>query len=192
MELSFAHEQSQRALKQRNLLAIACLVLAILCFALVTMASSRDREVILQPVIPKQMAISSSGVSKDYLEAVTRDAAQLALNRSPETLQYWMDSILEITAPEARGPLKSRLMGILQEQQGSQVTQFVTIDWIRVDPEALTSEVGGVLHTVVASRDVRRENKVFKFAWKYEGLSLKLRGFGVVVKKDKDKDIADD
>jgi conjugal transfer pilus assembly protein TraE len=190
MELSFAHEQSQRALKQRNLLAIACLVLAILCFALVTMASSRDREVILQPVIPKQMAISSSGVSKDYLEAVTRDAAQLALNRSPETLQYWMNSILAITAPEARGPLKSKLMGILQEQQGSQVTQFVTIDWISVDPEALTSEVGGILHTVVASRDVRRENKVFKFAWKYEGLSLKLRGFGVVVKKDKDN--ADD
>jgi conjugal transfer pilus assembly protein TraE len=129
MELSFAHEQSQRALKQRNLLAIACLVLAILCFALVTMAASRDREVILQPVVPTKMAISSSGVSKDYLEAVTRDAAQLALNRSPETLQYWTDSILEITAPETRGPLKSKLMAILQEQQGSQVTQFVTIDW---------------------------------------------------------------
>ena len=184
MDLAFAHEQSQRALKQRNLLAIACLVLLLSCFALLTFASRRDREVILQPVVPKEMAISSAGVSADYLEAVTRDAALLTLNRSPETLQYLMDSILKITAPEARGPLKAELAKIVEEQQGSQVTQFVTIDWIRVDPEALTSEVGGVLHTVVAARDVRSENRVFRFTWKYEGLSLKLLGFGVVLKKD--------
>lgn len=184
MDISFAHQQSQRALKQRNVLAITSLALGIACFALVSMAATRDREVILQPVIPRTMAVSSSGVSKDYLEAVTRDTAQLALNRSPETLRYWMDSILEITAPEARGQLKSKLIAILKEQQGSQVTQFVTIDWIRVDPDTLTSDVAGVLHTVVASRDVRREHKIFRFAWKYEGLSLKLRGFGVVVEKD--------
>lgn len=184
MDLNIAHELSQRALKQRNMLAITSLVLGAACFALLMMAAGKEREVILQPVIPKAMTISSSGVSRDYLEAVTRDTAQLALNRSPETLRYWMDSILAITAPEARGELKSKLIGIVKEQEGSQVTQFVTIDWIRVDPERLTSEVGGVLHTVVASRDVRREHKVFKFAWKYEGLSLKLRGFGLVVKKD--------
>ncbi|MGF7154791.1 type IV conjugative transfer system protein TraE [Novosphingobium gossypii] len=194
MDISFAHEQSQRALKQRNLLAITSLALGIACFALVSMAATRDREVILQPVIPTAMAVSSSGVSKDYLEAVTRDIAQLALNRSPETLRYWMDSILAITTPQARGPLKSKLVAIMKEQRGSQVTQFVTIDWIKVNPETLTSEVGGVLHTVVASRDVRREHKVFKFAWKYEGLSLKLRGFGVVVEKGAEpaKDASDE
>jgi conjugal transfer pilus assembly protein TraE len=185
MDTAFAHQQSQRALRQRNLLAIACLALGTACLGLVTLAMNREREVILQPILPKAMAISSSGISRDYLEAVTRDTAQLALNRSPETLQYWMDSILEISAPEARGGLKSKLVGILQEQQGSQVTQFVTIDWIRVDPDNLTSEVSGVLHTVVASRDVRREHRIFRFAWKYEGLSLKLRGFGVLEKKDK-------
>jgi conjugal transfer pilus assembly protein TraE len=184
MDAAFAHQQSQRALRQRNFLAVGCLGLGIACLALVTMAVRREREVILQPVVPRAMSISSSGVSRDYLEAVTRDTAQLALNRSPETLQYWMDSILEISAPEARGGLKSKLIGIIEEQQGSQVTQFVTIDWIRVDPASLTSEVGGVLHTIVASRDVRREHRVFRFAWKYEGLSLKLRGFGVLSRKD--------
>ena len=97
-----------------------------------------------------------------------------------------MDNILAITAPQARGPLKGRLLRILDEQSGSQVTQFVTIDWIKVDPDRLTSEVGGVLHTVVGSKDVRREHRIFRFKWKYEGLSLKLLGFGVVVKKDEE------
>ncbi|MDZ4134834.1 MAG: TraE/TraK family type IV conjugative transfer system protein, partial [Paracoccaceae bacterium] len=115
---------------------------------------------------------------------VTRDTAQLALNRSPETLQYWLDGIVAISAPEARGALKAKLLRIVAEQEGSQVTQFVTINWIRTDPENLTSQVGGVLHTIVGSKDVRREHKIFEFHWTYTGVSLRLKGFGVVVKKE--------
>lgn len=182
MDIAISHTQAQATLRQRNALAVTALILGVLVVVLFITSMTRQRDVILQPVVPQPMAISSAGVSEDYLEAVTRDAAQLALNRSPETLQYWMDSLVELAAPETRGKLKTDLMGIVEEQQGSQVTQFVTIDWIRVDPEALTSDVGGVLHTVVGSRDVRREHKIFRFTWTYTGLSLKLAGFGVVTK----------
>ena len=181
MELSLAHAESQRTLKQRNLLALVSVVLGILVVASMTAAATRDREVVLQPILPSEMRLSSSSISPEYLEAVTRDTAQLALNRTPESLQYWVDSLVAIAAPEARGALKADLMKIMQEQQGSQVTQFVTINWIRTDPEALTSQVGGVLHTVVGSRDVRREHRVFEFKWKYTGVSLRLKSFGVVV-----------
>ncbi|KHL24260.1 conjugal transfer protein TraE [Croceibacterium mercuriale] len=181
MDHSFAHETSQRTLKQRNALGIAVLALGGGLLITLFAAGSRDREIVLQPILPNTMTLSSAGVSADYLEAVTRDTAQLALNRSPETLQYWVDSLIEIAAPEAQGKLKTDLMGVLKEQQGSQITQFVTIDWIKVDPEALTSQVGGVVHTIVGSRDVRREHRVFQFNWKYTGVSLRLLSFGLVV-----------
>lgn len=184
MEISFAHEASQRTLKQRNLLALICVVLGILVVVMFTAASTRDREVVLQPILPSQMTLSSAALTPEYLEAVTRDTAQLALNRSPETLQYWLDSIVAISAPEARGALKAKLLRIVADQEGSQVTQFVTINWIRTDPENLTSQVGGVLHTIVGSKDVRREHKIFEFHWTYTGVSLRLKGFGVVVKKE--------
>ena len=187
MELSLAHEASQRTLNQRNLLALICIVLGILVVVMFTAASTRDREVVLQPILPSEMTLSSSSVTPEYLEAVTRDTAQLALNRSPETLQYWLDGIVAIAAPESRGALKAKLMEIMAEQEGSQVTQFVTIDWIRTDPDELTSQVGGVLHTIVGSRDVRREHKVFEFHWKYTGVSLRLKGFGVVVKEGEEE-----
>merc|ERR1712173_154889 len=116
MELSLAHEASQRTLKQRNLLALICIVLGILVVVMFTAASTRDREVVLQPILSNEMALSSSGVSSEYLEAVTRDTAQLALNRSPETMQYWLDGIVKIAAPEARGALKADLMKIVGEQ----------------------------------------------------------------------------
>lgn len=187
MELSLAHEASQRTLKQRNLLALVCIVLGILVVVMFTAASTRDREIVLQPILPSEMTLSSKAVSREYLEAVTRDTAQLALNRSPETLQYWLDGIIAISATESRGPLKAQLMRIMEEQQGSQITQFVTIDWIRTNPDNLTSQVGGVLHTIVGSKDVRREHKIFEFHWTYTGVSLRLKGFGVVVKKEGDQ-----
>lgn len=184
MDISLAHDSAQRTLRQRNLLAITCAVLAILLVAMFAAANTKDREVILHPILPSEMVVSSSGLSREYLDAVTRDTAYLALNRSPDNLDYWMEQLTAIAAPSARGELKRKLVGIVEEQRGSQVAQYVILDWIRSDPEALVSEVGGVLHTIVGSREVRREHKIFRFEWAWSGLSLQLKSFGVVQKKD--------
>lgn len=184
MDIIQAQERSQNAIKQRNMLAITVIVMAIIMLAMIASLLNKDRDVILQPVLPKEMAISSSGISNDYLEAITRDTAQLALNRSPETLKYWMENILAIAAPELRGKLQNELQKILDQQNGSQITQFITIEYIKVDADALTSQVGGVLHTVVGAREVRKEHRTFQFNWKYQGLSLKLLSFGIVLKED--------
>lgn len=182
MDLSISHGQAQRLLKQRNLLAITATGLFGLSVLLTLTTAHRDREVVLQPVLAKPLTLSSSHVDKDYLELVTRDAALLTLNRSPSNLQYWMDSILAITDPRTHGRMKAELMKIFNEQNGSSVSQYFTIEQLSVDPEALTSEVNGILHTVVGSKEVTAEARTFRFVWSYSGVSLKLAGFGRVTK----------
>lgn len=182
MDLSISHDQAQRLLKQRNLLAITVAGLFTLSIVLTLAAAHRDREVVLQPVLAKPLTLSSSHVDKDYLELVTRDAALLTLNRSPSNLQYWMDSILAITDPATHGRMKAELMKIVSEQSGSNVSQYFTIERLTVDPATLTSEVGGVLHTVVGAKEVTAEARIFRFVWSYSGVSLKLAGFGRVTK----------
>ena len=76
MDLSITHQQSQRLLKQRNLLASSCLVLFGVSVMLTLTALKRDREVVLQPVLARPLTLTSSHVDKDYLELVTRDAAR--------------------------------------------------------------------------------------------------------------------
>ena len=184
MDLSISHGQAQRLLKQRNLLAIGCGALFGVSVLLTLTAASREREVVLQPVLAKPLTLSSSHIDKDYLELVTRDAALLTLNRSPSNLQYWMDSILDITDPRTHGRMKAELMKVFSEQNGSNVSQYFTIEKLSVDPEGLTSEVNGVLHTVVGSKEVTAEARTFRFVWSYSGVSLKLAGFGQVTKDD--------
>ena len=64
----------------------------------------------------------------------------------------------------------------------SESSQYFTIERLTVDPDTLTSEVGGMLHTVVGSKEVTAEARTFRFVWSYSGVSLKLAGFGRVTK----------
>lgn len=80
--------------------------------------------------------------------------------------------------------MKAELMKVLNEQNGSNVSQYFTIERLTVDPEGLTSEVGGILHTVVGSKEVTAEARTFRFVWSYSGVSLKLAGFGQVTDRN--------
>ena len=184
MDLDLAHASAQRVLRQRNVLAVASLVLGVLLVGTFVVAQKRDREVVLVPTLRAPVTLSSAAVAPEYLEMVTRDVAAVALNRSPETLTWWMNSILEFTDEPARGQVKKDLMKIVAEQQGSQITQFFTPDMLQVDPAHLQSDVGGTVHTVVASKEVTNAHRTFRFTWSYNGVSLKLVGFGMVAKAD--------
>lgn len=180
MDLNLAHSRAQRVLRQRNWLVVLVIVLGVSLAATFTVAQSRDREVVLVPALRSPLTLSSTGVSREYLELVTRDVSALALNRSPETLTWWKATLLDLTDERTRGQVDKDLMKIVTEQQGSQISQFFTPDMMTVDPARLTSEVGGMLHTIVASKDVTSEHRTFRFRWTYNGVSLKLAGFGMV------------
>jgi conjugal transfer pilus assembly protein TraE len=182
MDLVYSHAQSQRIMKQRNLLLVTSLAPAGLAAMLGITAASRDREVVLQPVLRTPLTLSSSGVSREYLEAITRDAAVLTLNRTPQSLDYWMKSVLELVHPSAYGQVKTDLMKIVDDQRGSAIAQYFTMESLKVDPHGLTSEVTGVLHTIVGRQEVSATPKTFHYGWVYNGLSLKLVQFGMVEK----------
>ena len=113
MDLSFSHSQAQRVVKQRNVLLLVTGALALSTVGLFFTASARDREIVLQPVLTNPMTLSSSGVSREYLEAVTRDVAVLTLNRTPQSLEYWMKAVLEVVHPAAYGKVKGDLLKII-------------------------------------------------------------------------------
>jgi len=79
MDFAYQHAHSQRVLRQRNLLGVVAIVLAAAVALLLLFSASRDREVVLQPVLRSPLTVSSAGVSREYLEMVTRDTAILTL-----------------------------------------------------------------------------------------------------------------
>ena len=100
MLAQFSHERSQALLRQRNMFALTSAGLALAVVVTGGLAAPRDREVVLLPTLRAPLTVSSAGASADYLEFVTRDAALMLLNRSPEGLDYWMAAILDLADPE--------------------------------------------------------------------------------------------
>ena len=186
MDAKFAHSQSQRLLRQRNRLAIVSLCLGVISLLAVAGAASRNRELVLVPTSGKPLTISSAGITREYLEFVTRDTALMLLNRSPEALDYWMEQILELADPASHGLLKAELLKIVEEQRGSDVAQAFVIHSLQVDPKNLSSTVSGTLKTFVGSQVIASEERAFAFTWKYAGLRLSLTGFSQISDEEKD------
>lgn len=181
MELSYSHSHSQRILRQRNMLAVAAAAMGAITLLLFTVSLARDREVVLQPVLRSPLTISSAGVSREYLELITRDTVVLTLDRSPQNLEYWMNAVLDIASTRTQGKIKADLLKIVNEQRGSSIAQFFTIEKMEIDTQNLRSEVSGELHTIVGDKVVSNERRTFRYDWEYSGLSLKLVGFGMVM-----------
>jgi conjugal transfer pilus assembly protein TraE len=181
MDAHFAQSQGQKILRQRNLLLFVIVGLVILIGILIGVVASKDREVVLMPVLARPLTISSSGVTTDYLEAVTRDTAYLILNRSPQGLDYWMDNILKVVSPDAYGTIKAQLVKIVSEQSNTDIAQSFLPTKMTVSPKNLTSQVTGDLRTFVGDQEISNEKKTYVFAWKYSGVSLSLIRFGALV-----------
>ena len=177
MLVQISHERSQVLLRQRNLFALTSAGLAVALAVTTSLAATRDREVVLLPTLPKQLTVSSAGVEADYLELVTRDAALVLLNRSPEGLDYWMNEILKLADPAAHGRLKAELVKIVEEQRGSDISQAFVIRRMDVDPGGLTSTVTGTLKTFVGAQVIASNDRSFRFRWSRHGLALGLVGF---------------
>jgi conjugal transfer pilus assembly protein TraE len=188
MELSYSHSHSQRILRQRNILAIVAAALCAVTILLLIFTVSRDREVVLQPILRSPVTVSSAGVSREYLEMITRDTVVLTLDRSPQNLEYWMNAVLDITSSRMQGKIKADLLKIVNEQRGSSISQFFTIEKMELDTRNLRSVVTGSLHTIVGNKVISNERRTFRYDWENSGLSLKLIGFGMVTAEEgKDK-----
>jgi conjugal transfer pilus assembly protein TraE len=180
MEAHIAHQSAQRLLRQRNWLALLAAGLAVTSLAAIAVGSTQSREIVLVPVTGQSLTLSSAGVSREYLELVTRDTALMLLNRSPEGLDYWMGQILKLADPAAHGRLKSELIQIVSEQRGSDIAQAFVIRSLVIDPKELRSEVTGTLKTFVGAQVIASEERKFIFSWSYSGLRLALTGFAQV------------
>ena len=177
MQTEFAHAQAQRYLAQRNRFAGLSAILAATSVLGIGAAITRDEQVVLVPVTAETLTVSSGGIDMHYLELVTRDTALMLLNRSPESLDYWMEQILKVADPAAHGRLKAELVKIVDEQRGSDVSQAFVIRAMRVDIRSLTATVTGTLKTFVGAQVIASQERTFRFAWAKRGLSLGLTGF---------------
>lgn len=184
MDTTLSHQKAQSYLRQRNMLAMVCCSLIALVLWSFIALSGKKENYILVPSVSGPLRIDSTGVSREYLEVVTRDAANLILNRSPAGLDYWMTEILNLVHPSAYGRMKAEMLKLVTDLKGSSVSQSFSPTKYLVDPKALTSTIEGELRTYVGTQEVSRARHIWRIRWDYTGLRLSMLSFDQIMKDD--------
>ncbi|NJM50217.1 MAG: conjugal transfer protein TraE [Sphingomonadales bacterium] len=177
MDTRQAFADNTKYLAQRNMIAGISGFSLFLNLILGVYVMFRDETVVLQPVIQQPLKITGSHITSDYLELVTRDTAIAVLNRTPASIDYWMNNVLRITDPAAYGQVKTQLLRVKNQLGDTDITQHFEPLTISTYPDDLRSEVTGIVYVYVGSAQVSETPVRYEFNWTYRGLSLKLSGF---------------
>lgn len=184
MDLQTAQKSSQ-LFAQRSValsLLLAVSVASNLLLAFTVMNGSR---IVLVPTLPAEAAINANGrVDADYLEDMTRDAAWLFLNKTPETAGY-----LERRAQRLMDPMHFEAVKTALEKDSARAEQqhtsqtFFPEDFFE-DTAGLYSEVRGRLLIVQGEQVLDDQPKIYAFHWTKTGTLLRLASIAEIDPKD--------
>lgn len=177
MDTTHAYSRLRAALRQRNVLAVAALALTLTTALSSYALASRTERIVLVPTLHSDTALSSQTPSPDYLEAVTRDVANLFLNRHPNNLSYFRDNILRLAHPSSHGEIEAALMSTERRLIATKSSTVFFPTEIYVDLEGLYSEIKGELQTYLGPERTATERKVFAADWRFQSMRLWLEDF---------------
>lgn len=177
MDTNVSYARLNSALRQRNVLAVGALILSLAIVLLSYVVATKEERIILTPTLLADTELSSHVPSPEYMEQVTRDIANLFLNRHPHNLSYFRDNILRLADPTAHGQIEAALMATERRLLATRTSTVFYPTEIYVDPDQLYSEIRGELHTYLGPKRVSEERKVFAADWSYRAMRLHLQDF---------------
>ncbi len=184
MDLQTAQKSSQ-LFAQRSValsLLLAVSVVSNLVLGFTVMNGSR---IVLVPTLPADAFIDANGrVDADYLEDMTRDAAWLFLNKTPETAGYFERRAQRLMDPKHFEAVKTALEKDSAQAEQQHTSQTFFPDDFFEDTAGLYSEVRGRLLIVQGEQVLDDQPKVYAFHWTKTGTLLRLASIAEIDPKD--------
>ena len=178
--------QNQSLKRQRNLVAVAAGLLLLTAWSTSAIAMRRNSEVILVPTLLPETAIQRNRAPDDYVLSMTRDAAQLFLNRHPHDTRYMRENVLRIVDPAYHDELKRQ---IAEDENDNKYKSGERVFF----PERMcmvegttspTAEIRGRLNTYLNDRKIETRDVIQRFVWRVDGYRLVLVDTASIDKSD--------
>lgn len=183
MDIRNHNQALSDVIKQRNIAAIGLVISGIIILLLAISLFFKERIVIVTPsVIAKEYSISSSRVSKSYLEDMSRDIITTLFNLTPKNVSYMADTLLLMVHPSAYGEVKEELVKIQDDVITRKVSTIFYPISMAVDEENLLVRINGDFHTFIGNAMTAKERKSFEIKFIYTGAKLTIGGFHEILK----------
>ncbi len=184
--MDFHKAQKERTLfAQRSVVLGALLALSLVSTTVLSLCLMNSGRIVLVPTLPGDASLDANGhVDADYLEDLSRDAAWLFLNKTPETAAYFERRAARIMDPASFEGVKHDLEKDSERAEETHTSQAFFPDDFFEDPVGLYSEVRGRLVIVQGTQVLDDQAKLYAMHWSKTGTLVRLKSIAEIDPKD--------
>lgn len=188
MHKSILLENIGRITRQRNLflggMVLMCLSNVLLC----TKVAMQETTTVLVPALQQEMIVSSSGVSKSYIEEMTLLFLSNLLDLAPSDIGHKKDLVLKYSSnsnKEAARKLVDYFLKCELDYKRFDLTTYFSVKNLEIDLEALTVIASGILTSYYGKSGYESEQETYKLEFDLQGGMLRLKSFVRIVDEER-------
>jgi conjugal transfer pilus assembly protein TraE len=174
MKLTAYQTEIKKMLDQRNgylLLSSGLLILTLILSCLIIFLCDRERIILVTPTMNKDMWVSNKDASPDYLTRMTLYYSELALNVTPENVDYQQEMLLRNTDSSYYKTLKPTLLENADKIKKEHITTaFFPID-IKVNTKNNEAFITGDLKSYVGDTALPIKRISYHFAYRFNAFT---------------------
>lgn len=180
MELKEAGLHLEKMRLQRNLFLVIVLIVLGGNFLLTLQLFRSKEQVIMVPGLQRELAVSSSGVSKSYLEESSLLFLSALLDLTPETLEAKRDMILKYTSSVNKKyiqQIKEYFASSAVQHKKFNMSTYFTPKELEINLKDLEVRARGTLSSNFGRKGYKEDLAEYVISFEQIGMRLKLKEF---------------
>jgi conjugal transfer pilus assembly protein TraE len=187
MKFEFMRGNLERS--RRTITLQAALLLGLIAVNLVTALTAyrligAQRVVVVPPAVHKSFWVENDRVSAEYLEQMGYFLVQLALNVTPQSVDYQSKLLLQYVAPASYGEIKTAMTIAAERVKRDGASTVFSARNLTTDEHAMKVAIQGSLTTFIGDRRVSEVMKSYLVELQYAAGKLTIKSFREVTVND--------
>lgn len=164
---------SRLAIRKLFVVSLMSSLVTNLILATAIATTQANEKIVVIPAEPtKSFWLDNHSVSTDYLEQMGVFVLQLALNNSPETLDYNLKKLLKYVAPEQRGHTELALLEQARKIRLNNSSTAFLPQKVEVKTQSQVVAVSGTYKQFIGNALASQSEKCFLIDFSYQGSRL--------------------
>lgn len=143
-----------------------------------------ERVIVVPPAVHKSFWVENDKVSAEYLEQMGYFLIQLALNVTPQSVDYQSKLLLQYVAPASYGEIKTAMTIVGKRLKRDGASTVFSARNLTTDEHALKVAIQGSLTTFIGDRRVSEVTKSYLVQLQYAAGKLTIKSFKEVTVND--------
>ena len=170
-------DSSRRTISYQKLVLLGSIALNVVTALIAYRAIGSERVILVPPTVHKTFWVESERVSPEYLEQMGYFLIQLALNVSPQSVDYQSKLLLQYAAPASYGEIKTAMAIVAERLKRDGASTVFNPRSITTDERALKVSIEGSLTTFIGDRRVSEASKAYLVELQYGLGRLTIKSF---------------